>query len=178
MLRSVPDPSRDDISGSSIAGDLGAGSIDDDPDRYRIGDTDIRLRRLIASVEPAIVFSSLAALCVPLFSDACTVDIVEGGRVRYRIAYPRDAGAGNRTPADPHEVVTTFACELRGWPPYTGVMTSRWHTRRPTAQDETQAAGAVAHAIRTVRRERLNDPTRSGGYGAATAEPGSRRRSR
>ncbi len=55
----------------------------------RGGDIAATMRLLVDSAEPAVVFSSLAHLCVPAFSDACTIDIVEQGEIAYRIAYYR-----------------------------------------------------------------------------------------
>ena len=51
--------------------------------------------QLLVSVEPSIVFTSLAALCVPQVCDNCTIDIVDGTHARYRIVYPpRSTTAG------------------------------------------------------------------------------------
>lgn len=136
----------------------------------RIDDMDVRLRRLVDSSEPAIVFTSLVRLCVPAFSDACSVDIVEGGRVKYRIDYPQqpaptDAVDGNR-------ITTKFASQLAGWPSYSGVMTSVWHAYRPTVDDEDRAASIVTRAIGMILRERLADPVRSRpGPSSAASEP-------
>lgn len=131
---------------------------------------EIRLRRLVDSSEPAVVFSSLIRLCVPTFNDACSVDIVEGGRVRYRIDYPHEAACpSSAASAAGHSVSTNFASHLPGWPSYTGVMTSRWHTRRPCAEDADRAADIVDNAVRMIRRERLADPVRSGWTLSSTA---------
>ena len=122
------------------------------------------VRRLVSSVEPAIVFSSLVALCVPGFSDFCSADIIEGGRVRYSIAAPRpgERPANNRStdPAGLFQVCTTFDSGLDGWPPYTGVIINRWRDYQPSEEDETRAARIVGHAIRVIREERLADPMR------------------
>ena len=71
MLTSVPD----EVPGGT-------------PPFGEVDDVFAYVKRLVGSVEPAIVFSSLVALCVPGFSDFCTADITEGGRVSYRIAAP------------------------------------------------------------------------------------------
>ncbi len=128
----------------------------------RIDAIEMRLRRLVDSSEPAVVFASLVRLCVPAFSDACSVDIVEGGRVRYRVSYPQPSIGAAPPAADAQSsVVTAFESHLPGWASYTGVMTSLWHTRSPTGADEERAAVIVDHAIRMIRRERLADPVRS-----------------
>jgi hypothetical protein len=127
----------------------------------RIGAVEFQLRRLADSSEPAVVFSSLARLCVPAFCDVCTIDIVEGGRVRYRVSYPQStAGPSAPAPDRQSSVITTFESGLQGWASYSGVMTSVWHARRLNGQDEARAAAIVEQAIRMVRHERLADRTR------------------
>jgi hypothetical protein len=127
----------------------------------RIGAVEFQLRRLADSSEPAVVFSSLVRLCVPAFCDVCTIDIVEGGRVRYRVSYPQStAGPSAPAPDGQNSVVTAFESGLQGWASYTGLMTSVWHTRCANDEDEARAAAIVEHAIRMVRRERLADQTR------------------
>ena len=172
MLTSVPTFTADR---GSISPPTGGGRT-----RRQIDDMEMRLRGLADSSEPAIVFSSLIRLCVPTFNDACSVDIVEGGRVRYRIDYPRDSScAASAARADGRSVATTFASDLPGWPSYTGVMTSFWHDRRPTAQDAERAASIVDNAIRMIRRERLADPVRTGlAFALATTQRHMEHRSR
>lgn len=58
------------------------------------------LPKLTTSPHPAVVFSSLAAMCVPAFSDHCEVLIAEAGQLRYRIVRPLST-------SDRHE--STFA---------------------------------------------------------------------
>jgi hypothetical protein len=129
----------------------------------RIGGIEFQLRRLADSSEPAVVFSSLVRLCVPAFCDVCSIDIVEGGRVRYRISYPQLSGGPSApAPDGQSSVITTFESGLPGWASYSGVMTSGWHDRRANAEDDARAAAIVDHAIQMVRRERLADQTRPG----------------
>ena len=116
------------------------------------------IRGLVGSVEPAIVFSSLTALCVPSFSDFCSVDIVEGGRVRYRIAAPRPQPGTPARARELFEVRTTFDSALDGWAPYSGVMVNSWRSYQPNDADEARAARVVGQAIRAIRDERLADP--------------------
>jgi hypothetical protein len=138
------------------------------PSLGEIDDVFAYVRRLVGSAEPAIVFSSLVALCVPGFSDFCFADIIEGGRVRYRIAAPRSAerraggspSDSNATTRELFEIRTTFDCALDGWSPYTGVMVHRWRDYQPDVEDEDRAARIVGHAIRVIRDERLADPMR------------------
>lgn len=132
------------------------------PTPRRIDAIEVRLRRLVDSSEPAVVFSSLVRLCVPAFSDACWVDIVEGGRVGYRVGYPQPiVDAAPSTTHAGRSIVTAFESHLPGWAPYTGVMTSLWYTRRSTAADEERASAIVDRAMRMIRGERLADPDRS-----------------
>lgn len=144
-----------------------------------LGDVDdvfAYVRRLVGSVEPAIVFSSLVSLCVPGFSDFCSADIVEGGRVRYRIAAPhgkeRATGEGpkeqNAKNAELFLVRTTFESALDGWASYSGVMIHRWRDYQPGDEDEDRAARIIGHAIRVIRDERLNDPMQPGVNRAST----------
>lgn len=46
------------------------------------------LSGLVASVEPAVVFSSLASVSVPMLADACLVTVAEDDDVAYRIGVP------------------------------------------------------------------------------------------
>lgn len=161
MLTSVPDESVCERLSTDTAGDLFPYT-----------------RRLVGAVEPAIVFSSLAGLCVPGFSDLCSVDIVEGGRVRYRIAAPHTGGdpatSSGSTGADPQvaevfKLRTTFDSALDGWASYTGVMVHSWFDYLPTAEDEERAARLVGHAIRVIADERRDDPMRRPGIGPASS---------
>jgi hypothetical protein len=134
-------------------------------------DTEIacQLRYLVRSVEPAIVFSSLAHLCVPIFSEECTVDIVEGDDVAYRISYPRsDSGDATATTQDfsghrrirpdcGYAVRTRFASAG-----YTGMMTHLWRTRVPTPADVSRALILVRHGVDAVRTEREEGHKRHG----------------
>ena len=54
------------------------------------------MHNLVPSAEPAVVFSSLARLSVPLFSDLCTINITENGSASYRITYPPPAPPARR----------------------------------------------------------------------------------
>jgi hypothetical protein len=133
------------------------------PALRRVDGVELCLRRLVDSAEPAVVFASLVRLCVPAFSDACSVEIVEGGRVRYGVSFPpRIVGPASSLPYAERCVVTAFESELPGWAGYTGVMTSLWHTRRSTTEDEDRAAAIVERAVAMIRTERLADPLRSG----------------
>jgi hypothetical protein len=143
-------------------------------DPVHIDDLLLRMRHLVDSTEPAIVFSTLVRMCVPMFCDVATVDIVDGGRVRYRVRHPQHPGpqaAG--LPAD-HELVTPFESHLPGWPSYSGQLRSGWFARAATTQDESRASAVVDYAIHLIDRERAADPVRSPrGFPTARTQPGS-----
>src|ERR1700712_2537808 len=121
------------------------------------------LRYLIRSTQPAIVFSSLAHLCVPIFSDECTVEIVEDGVATYRISYPRpDPGpehgyerppahssSGDRAKHGGYAVRTRFTSTG-----YAGMVTHLWRTRVPTPADVSWTLKLVRRGMDTVRAER------------------------
>jgi hypothetical protein len=120
---------------------------------------DRELRHLVRSAEPAVVFSSLAHLCVPTFSDACTIDIVEHGEIAYRIDYVRpDAAGAEVLRADDFDrtLCTPFAWAGTGPDDtgYAGLMTHRWHERQPDATDVARAAVLARHGVDTVTEER------------------------
>jgi hypothetical protein len=128
-----------------------------------------RLRYLVRSAEPAVVFSSLAHLCVPTFSDACIVDIVEQGQVAYRIAHhPGDMSLTDITidPLSKWSVVTRFADGAVGNDRdreggYAGVMIHLWRHRCASSADQARAAVLARHAVNVVTEERrLADPHR------------------
>lgn len=131
------------------------------PRRARGTDIATELRDLVRSVEPAVVFSSLAHLCVPAFSDVCTIDIVEQGELAYRIAYyrsgldPADTWTGT---VSNWSVSTPFAGAHAGDTHadggYAGVMTNRWWSRPPSSTDRARAVILARHAVATVSEER------------------------
>jgi hypothetical protein len=118
-----------------------------------------QLRYVIRSAQPAIVFLSLAQISVPIFSEECTVDIVEDDGAAYRINYPR---------ADPGReqvhirVLSENRCVDRGYAlrtrftstGYSGMMTHLWRTRVPTPADVSRAQILVRHGVDNVRAER------------------------
>lgn len=120
------------------------------------------LRQLVLSAEPAVVFTSLARLCVPLFSDTCTIDIAEDDHASYRIVYPL-ATEDRSTCASPGAaagaVRTRFrSVGLRGAPGYCGAIIFTWHGRQPAPGDVAQASALVCHAQRAIHLERFGGP--------------------
>lgn len=125
-----------------------------------------------------MVFSSLAHVCVPTFSDACTIDIVEQGQLGYRIVDCRAdfpaAGTALGVMSDwDWSVSIPFACagtragdtaddnvgDADGFTAvgYAGVMTYRWLWRRPSAAEKARAAVLTRHGVATVAQERQLD---------------------
>jgi hypothetical protein len=76
------------------------------PSRADIPATIARLRHLQASPEPALVFTDLAAVCVPVVCDGVVIDVIESDH-RYRIRQPvagvtLPAAIVSREPPDAH----------------------------------------------------------------------------
>lgn len=130
---------------------------------------------LVASAEPAIVFSSLAERSVRFTCDMCTVDIDDDG-AEYRIQYPCvpvrppetawRSGLGHVS-APPRQsrdspqfgqvhpsgqVVVPFAGSDD--PAYRGVVMFGWVGRPAMAGDHLVARLLVEHAVRTVAWQR------------------------
>lgn len=119
------------------------------------------LHHLVGSAEPTVVFSSLARLCIPGFSDECTVDLAEDGRPGHRIAYPCGdaAGAGSAlgepAPAGTNLQVCTAVESLPEdvGPAYSGVIVHSWASFVPGPAESLvarlmadRAVAAISHA--------------------------------
>ena len=119
------------------------------------------LVHLVASPEPAVVFTSLAEQCVPAFSDACTIEITETGRDDYRLHYPNTDPApetriGDRAAAVAHSVRTPVHSANDHVPGgFTGEVIHTWDHHRPTDADATIARLVVDLAVAAIARERL-----------------------
>ncbi len=145
----------------------------------------VALADLIASAEPAVVFSSLAELSVGAFSNACMVDIVEEDQAAYRISYPhsdasplvalaapRALGAATGS-ASTHTVRTRIqVTSVPGHPHYAGVVVHTWKEHHPSHADTTIAQLLVDRAIAVITQERLNDRVQHANEEAATLEAG------
>ena len=129
------------------------------------------MRHLVVSAQPAVVFTSLAALCVPAFSDECRIIIEEEGHVGYRIIRPvPDPGSqlaalsqeyvsregGSRQLVGARIVRTPIVAMQLSGERYRGVVVHHWHTgRHPTRADVARAQRIVDRAVVTVHQERL-----------------------
>ena len=124
-------------------------------------DVAVKLADLIASAEPAVVFTSLAKQCVPAFCDACAIEITETGRDAYRIHYPDNdparmarVGGNNATPT---YSLRTPVRNVNDRAPggFTGAVIHTWDHHRPTDADATIAALMVDLAVTVIARKRL-----------------------
>ena len=134
-------------------------------DRTFSGQTDlpVELRYVVRSVEPAVVFSSLAHVCAQDFSDRCVVDIAESGHVAYRIAYHGPGLDDTETASWAEEserlVRVPFSAAGHGYrqPGYAGVITHSWRSRCANAVDTAHAEMLTRYCVRAIHEERQFD---------------------
>jgi hypothetical protein len=114
-------------------------------------------RHLVASVEPAVVFGSLARLCVPSFSDDCHIDVMERERAPYRV---ESVVAGNlrvaREVPRPSLGIRFHGSTLTAGS-YSGLARFVWNTRTPTVYDHTVAGLLIDRAVAVITQERLQE---------------------
>jgi hypothetical protein len=123
------------------------------------------LRHLEASPEPVLVFSHLAAVCVPAVCDDVVIDLVENGH-GYRIRQP--ANAPTRQPQHvrsdsgpvlgPHTVTVTIDAPEpdQSGPGFTGTLLCTWRDGyEPVTADASLIGLMIDHAIALIQRERL-----------------------
>lgn len=136
------------------------------------------LRQLVVSAEPAVVFTSLAALCTEHLCDRCTIELIEPGRARYRIERPlasppnsggrvSTTGGGTRPPgpvrqARPaHPAATTISAPFVGTPmpdqpDYLGRLVLQWDSGYPAGETDTVLATLFAErGVNAVHDGRL-----------------------
>jgi ANTAR domain len=125
---------------------------------------------LIASAEPAVVFTGLAAACVPAVCDRCVIDILEDDGDGYRIVYPPGEAetAANHEGAAARQILVRFhsddiADECR----YRGTATFQWRRRFPAPNETATTELLIDRAVRTVAWQRSEDRARTA---AAKAE--------
>ncbi len=161
----------------------------------RSDDVDQPLLHLVASVEPGVVFTSLAAQCVPEFCDDCIIDIIDrtgdGTDVRYRIVYPPRSGpktgglarlADRAAAAADHRVHVRFthprpgvghhseAAEAEARHGFHGAATFVWHRRTPTRADRAMATVLVEHAVHIVVWQRSEQAAHAAAANAANLQ--------
>ncbi len=115
---------------------------------------------LVASAEPAVVFTSLARRCVPAFSDRCIIDLAEDDNVAYRIDYP-----GSARPAVPSADPAHLRTRVTATPgtaqrPYSAEVLHTWDHYTPTVADAAIAQLLVTRAVAAIDQERLDDIAR------------------
>jgi hypothetical protein len=150
-------------------------------DNARINDTEAvmeALRGMLPSALPALVFTSLAAVSVPMFSDRCHILIDEDGVGSYRIERPltetrnlgahpnsqhrvRDAWSGQWV--GDHSVQTTFDhTDTDRRIGYRVSVLHLWNRDyHPTGTDVALAQLAVDHAVAILHREQARTYGRS-----------------
>jgi hypothetical protein len=127
------------------------------------------VRPLVVSGEPDVVLSSLARLCVPAFSDGCSLELHTPTVPVYRIRYPRgrthrlrDAvRTVNRFDDDDRfsAVVRVAIASPPGafGPRYDGEMVYAWREYQPGRGDQGLADLLVDRAQRIIERQRVLD---------------------
>ncbi|HEX8092787.1 ANTAR domain-containing protein [Jatrophihabitans sp.] len=124
---------------------------------------------LVASAEPAVVFTSVTRLCVPLLCDAATATVLTADQQAYQTKWPwnqadledsalvREAMAGRQVIS--HNAVLTPIAGLsaEGLLDYQGVLTLNFHTASPGPSHALLARLVVERAVAVIERERLID---------------------
>jgi ANTAR domain-containing protein len=118
------------------------------------------LDRLVGSVQPGVVFTGVARLCVPMCCDSCTISIVEDAGVAYRLCWPQadpevSPDTAEQSPGyrlGEHELVVPFEGVGGG---YQGSMAWSYRRYRPTGSDALLAQLVIERATALVRREQL-----------------------
>ncbi len=156
--------SADPVSGWS-------GPPEDPSDRIDVVRAVAGLRHIDPSAEPAMVFSHLAAVCVPAVCDDMIIDLIENGQA-YRIRRP---AADRQDRSRPSTVVDGGSAASRGamvgpdsvtltippapdsaGAPFHGRVDCRWRDGYlPTQSDASLIELMVDHAAALVVRERL-----------------------
>ncbi|MGX7677943.1 ANTAR domain-containing protein [Jatrophihabitans sp. DSM 45814] len=120
------------------------------------------MHHLVSSADPAVVFSSLAKLSVPTFSDACVITIQENAGSPYRIAYPHvEAGADqlarttSASPANERRLNTRTQSSAGDAPQYEALIVHAWQNYVPNAAEVAIARLMADRAVAVVREQRL-----------------------
>ena len=124
---------------------------------------------LVASAEPAVVFTSVTRLGVPLLCDAATATVLTADQQAYQTKWPwnaadpedsalvREAMAGRQVVS--HDAVLTPIAGLsaEGLLDYKGVLALNFHTSSPSPSHGVLAQLVVERAVAVIERERLVD---------------------
>jgi hypothetical protein len=122
-----------------------------DPTPTALSEVVRALDAMVASAEPAVVFTSAVRLCVPLICDIATVTMTGPEQQAYAITWPR-----NTTDQAP---TTTVRALITGQPTgehpgYRGTLTLHFRSL-PTEERAVLAQLVVDRATALVHRERL-----------------------
>jgi hypothetical protein len=161
---------------------VGDGGVTASDHLHAVAERGVRYRQglqLTASTEPAVVFASLAAQCVPDVCDGCVIDVVEAG-ADYRIAYPPASGVAAGSPtakadSTPDQVVRVRFSHCVGGSGtgcgscgdesccsrVEGVASFTWRCRTPTSGDRRLVGLLIEHALRTVAWQRSEQLART-----------------
>jgi hypothetical protein len=127
------------------------------------------LAGLVASAEPAVVFTSVTRLCVPLLCDAATVTVRTADQQAYQTKWPwneadpedsapvRMAMAGRQVVSHNAVLTPIVGLSTEGVPDYQGVLALNFHTSRPSPSHGVLAQLVVDRAVAAIERERLID---------------------
>ena len=112
------------------------------------------LSGLVASVEPAVVFSSLASVSVPMLADACLVTVAEDDDVAYRIGVPSAPDPATPDwergrPAAPGRPTRAARCGAH--PDHRHTLGPRTRPRLPRGRRASVARPAPSHPHRSGR---------------------------
>lgn len=121
------------------------------------------LDQLEASSEPAVVFSSLAAILVPAFASTCTITVAEP-QASYQICQPTPAGstageARSEAAISKNTLAVSVRDQLaRRQDGFSAVITLGWDDgERPTRSDAVIAQLLADRALHVIRHQRLSE---------------------
>ncbi len=127
------------------------------------------LNGLVASAEPAVVFTSLARLCVPVLCDGATITVTTADQLAYQAKWPwnavnpedsvliRQAMTGRQVVSSNAVLTPILGMSTEGAPDYQGVLALYFHTASPTPSHSVLAQLVVERAVAVIERERLTD---------------------
>lgn len=138
---------------------------------------DALLRAVVASVDPIVAFTSLAAASVPGFVDECHVAIVDQAGATARIAYPvalsthiASKAVGQDASTSAIARVEDGACGDQG--SYRATVTFRWHDPTPLSESTTGGDDADVVIARLVTERVADQVTRERLAAAVLREAG------
>lgn len=124
---------------------------------------------LVPSAEPAVVFTSLARLCVPVLCDAATITVTTADQLAYQAKWPwnvadpedsalvREAMAGRQVVSHNAVLTPILGMSTDGVLDYQGVLALHFSTSRPSPSHSVLARLVVERAVAMIERERLTD---------------------